>query len=401
MTQRVVVFTGLVRNEAKFLEFLNAYDKDAPEGRPPLYFSTWKGELEKYPVVKDSLNRLGATILEQRQPDLVLPGHVLHQLVALDLPLSVIDSDTFVYKSRPDFADFAAYRSFRESVPEPVLDGRFGNIAPRNKFQIVGFFAAHPLYINDITYCGVARDLYKITSLPFTAMTRYNRIAPEQLIWGGALLNRIRVLDRYFRSNVGLIFDDEPKTLAHIDILKKSTCYAHALATYFTILNALFSDLHSTHRSPSEDVVDCTLEEFLWRPVNDPRVVMHPTAFTNSVKEIGLISRILAGKFRNSSFGDLFLKALSDQNSLEYPEDYMTDEIERSALAYEDAVKELNIGGGKGIRYKAGKFQLEGAPPKWIQEQTGTPLTQALETEVNYLRRVNNELQERLQKVST
>lgn len=402
MTHRIVVFTGLIRNEAKFLDFLNAYEKDEPEGRPMLYFSTWSGELEKYPEVKNTLKRLGAVILEQPQPNLLLPGHTLHQLVALDFPLSIIDPNSYVYKCRPDFADFATFKTFREKVPELVSDRRFRSIAPRYKFQILGFIPAHPFYINDIIYCGVARDLFQITNLPFAAMTRYHRMAPEQLIWGGALLNRVRVLDRYFRSNVGLIFDDEQKSMAHIDILSKSACYAYALASYFIIINAHFSNLVQIPSDESEAVIGCTLEDFLWRPINDPLVHSHPTAFTNTVKSVGFISKILSGKFKSSSFGELFLEALSMLNSLNFPEDYITAELERSALAYEDAVRGLNIVGNKAIRHKDGKFLLEGAlAPKWIQEQTGSPLTQALEMEVNYLRRVNNDLQAKLLKAST
>lgn len=400
--QRVVLFTGLIRNEEKFLKFLNAYEKEELLDRPQLFFSSWVGELEKYPLVQDSLTRLGAVILEQQQPDLILPGHTLHQLMALDFPLGIIDPGSFVYKSRPDFADFATYKAFRMKEPEPVSDGRFRCIAPRYKFQILGFFAAHPFYINDITYCGVARDLFQLINLPFTAITRYNRIAPEQLIWGGSVLHQIRVMDRYFRSNIGLIFDDEQKTNFNNNILKTSACYAYAMASYFIVLNSHFSSLESMPPDRSEDAMGCTLEEFLWRPQKDPRIVLHPTAFNNSVKDVALIPKFLEGKFKSSAFGDLFLEALLTLNSLELPEDYMNAEIERSGLDYEDAVKSLHIDCGKGIRKAAGKFLLEGVPrPKWNQAQTGTPLTQALEREVNQLRRANNELQEKLSKVLT
>jgi hypothetical protein len=400
MIERAVLFTGLVRNEDKFLDFLNLFEKSSLENRPPIYFSTWVGEVAKYPAISEKLKNLGAVILEQKQPDLVLPGHVLHQVAALDFALSIIGRDVFVYKSRPDFVDFGTYKSFMALEPIPVLEKYFEEIAPTNKIHVLGFFAAHPFYINDITYCGVARDLLRITDLPFTAMSRYHRVAPEQLIWGGSAMGRVRIFDRYFRSNTGLIFDDETKVRANIEILKKSACYVYALAAYFMILDAHFAALHLVSDSDVEFLKEISLDDLLWGRVDNPSIVLHPTAYTNSVRRVGLVKNILAGEFKNSPFGERFLEAIDVLQSAERASDYLTDEIENSALAYGDAVKEIGIHGSKAICRRQEKLILEGAGPGWNQQQTGTPLTEKLEGEVNYLRRVNNDLQERLRKAS-
>jgi hypothetical protein len=398
MTDRALIFTGLVRDERRFVEFLEKFRSLPSEERPPVYFSTWVGELDKYPVAASMLRELGVIIFEQRQPDLLLPGHVLHQLIALDIALACIDPNTFVFKSRPDFADFSTYQSFVTLKPSIVTERCFADVSPRCRIHVMGCFVAHPFYINDITYCALAQDLSCVVSLPFLAMSRYHRVAPEQLIWGGNSIGRIRVLDRYFRVNTGLIFNDEEKARAHSRILKDYVGYAYALAAYFLILNSYFSSIHPPIAGEFDFVGDATLDDLLWGRVDAPSVVFHATAYTNAFRKIGVVEKILRGEFQRSDFGDRVLEAISILTSSQRPQDYLTDEIEASARTYCEAVKSVDVRGGKLMLREGTRFRVEGAGPGWAQQQTGTLLTEKLENEVNYLRRVVNDLQERLRK---
>ncbi len=398
MIKRAVLFTGLVRNEAKFLDFLGAFANEPTDGRPLMLFSTWAGELTKYPAIADALTRLGATIFEQDQPDLLLPGHALHQIVALDLALSALEPDIFVYKSRPDFADIRSYKRFLSLSPIPVSSRPFRCVAAHHKLHIHGFFGAHPLYINDITYCGVVRDLLQLTNLPFATLIRYTRLAPEQLIWGGAIINQVRILDRYFRSNVGLIFNDRLKTLANIELLRNSACYMYALASYFMILDSYFENIFQSTLTADSVIASLTLEDLLWSRVDNRDILHHETAYTNSVRDVNFVRSIIKGELKPSAFGDQIQKALHHLRGAERPDDFLSEAIETSSATYGDAAAALEIRGSKAIKSQHGRVVVGGARPLWTQQQTGTPLTQALENQVNQLRRANNELQERLKK---
>jgi hypothetical protein len=398
MNDRALVFTGLVRDEPRFIDFLDRLNSHLEIERHPIYFSTWLGELEKYPRAASKLNDLGAMIIEQRQPDLRLPGHILHQLVALDAALNFIDPDAFVFKTRPDFADFSAYQSFLKADVSRATSGPFGHVSAGCKIHVMGCFLAQPFYINDITYCALARDLIRVVALPFTALTRYHRMAPEQLIWGGRTIGSIRVLDTYFRVNTGLIFDDVEKVAAHIRMLQEFDSYAFALAAYFFNLHANYRSVHPPTATEFDFVYDVTLEDLLWGRVDSPIVAFHTTAYTNSFRKIELVEKILNGEFRGSRFGDKVLEAIKKLKSIERPEEYLTPELQSSAENYCEAVKTIEVRGGKLAIREKNRIRIEGADPIWAQQQTGTPLTERLENEVNYLRRSNNDLQERLRK---
>jgi len=396
MTQRAVVFTGLIRDEAKFIHFLDFYQCQPASSRPPLYFSTWQGELAKYPAVQDALAHLGAHILEQPQPDLILPGHVLHQIAALDFPLAIIPDDVFVYKGRPDFSDIDTYRAFMALEPQECAALPFLHPAPMRRIYILGHFPAHPFYINDMIYCGLAADLKKNTELSFTTLLRYNRVAPEQLMWGHWGFGSDWI-DRYMRCNIGLIFDDAEKTRVHLELLQSSACYQHALALYMLIIDAWFSDLQPQAIDVPKQLAQCTLEELLWAPIDNKHVSHHSNAMNNALSSTQFAKGILAGQYRRSTFGDLFQAALSDilRQPLASPERLAW--IEKSALDFQIKMNSVLPGvGGKCLQNNGPLWQLDGPKAQWTQQQTGTPLTKALEDEINLLRRANNLLQTQL-----
>src|SRR5262249_32749964 len=154
----------------------------------------------------ERLAGLGARLVTQGQPNLVLPGHILHQLASLDAGLAQLDDDTMVLKTRPDSCDPDDIRRLIELEPVAMATNRHIAMPFGHAVHILSVFGAHPFYINDMTFAGRAADLRALLRLPFLFQTRYVRMGPEQLYWGGAAAGELPVFDAYFRVNLGLIF---------------------------------------------------------------------------------------------------------------------------------------------------------------------------------------------------
>ncbi len=395
---KIVIFTGLIRNELKFSTFLNNFINISSDIRPLLIMSTWVGELEKYPNIKNILLKLGAIIIEQNQPNLKLPGHTLHQILALDSALAFIDQDSLIYKSRPDFADFNSFEKFFKSNPTLINDKIFSSIYYAGKNKITGFFLAQPLYINDITYSGISKDILKIIELPFLTMTRYHRMAPEQLLWAGNVIGRSRIFDNFFRLNFGLIFDDKNKSNTYVDLLKNFDLYIHSLALYIIYLDCLFETFNDFSDAEAKIIKDKSLEDLLWGQFQCPNVFHHPTAHTNSYQSMAVIKFIMSGDFKTTKFGDSVFNVIQKMLRLKDPENYLPANLSSISQSFTRKMSNIGLVGLKIFDEKSNNEFVLPNSADWAQYQSDNPVTVKMENEINYLRRINNELQEQLQR---
>lgn len=396
MTNRAVVLTGQIRNESGFVEFLDFFDSHYADSRPLLYFSTWKGELDKYKAAGKKLNELRAKIFVQEQPDLFLPGHTLHQIVALDTVLNYIEPDMYVFKSRPDASNINFYKIFMASTPEPTINRLIDSVAPKYKISVSGFNLAHPFYINDMTYSGMSSDLKLLVRLPFVLMTRYQRMAAEQLIWGGAPIAVCRIFDNYFRVNAGLIRDKD-KTLLNAKMLKECSAYHFALGAYLLILSSWFSTFDRSEVA-SNVIANTNLDDLLWGDLRAPAFHYHPFYFVNWVNNINVVNQILSGNYSRTEFGESVLNSLEILRDVERPQDYFSDEIKLSTYLYSENLSKINIVGDRLYRSDENTVVINAASAAWNLERPGNPLIEKLESEVNFLRRANDSLRDQMLK---
>jgi hypothetical protein len=398
--KRTIVFTGLVRNEARFISFLEQYHAHPGHADIPLYYSTWFGELDRYPVLRQRLQELNAIVIEQKQPDLVLKGHALHQLTTLDLPFSLIPDDVFVFKSRPDFANYNAFLRYMQYTPVATAASEGFDCLPQYRFLIHGLFGAQPFYINDITFAGMAADLRRLTALSMMDMVRYFRIAPEQLIWAPQFIQRNSVLDIYFRGNIGLIFNNESQTQRNILALQECPAYLHALAFYFLVIQQAFDFFEDEpHITPTE--LAChTVEELLWQPLLRqppllPFITHNASCSTNHFNVMQYIDGIVNGACAPSSFGTnlhLAIETIRKQHN-HFPATYFNSDMEKYARF---CATELEVHGSKILHRQGDTYRIDGASADWQQANLGTPITEKLEAEVNYLRRTLNDMEHQL-----
>jgi hypothetical protein len=395
--KRAVLFTGLVRNAPLFLRFINAYALLPEREGCPLYYSTWIGELDRHPEVRRALINVGAVIVEQPEPDLVLPGHTLHQMLSLDLGLSVIGQDVFVYKSRPDFADIDSFKKFLGLVPRAPRQGSLAFPGQKHRFCVLAYFASQPMYINDIVFAGNSSDLRNLSAWPFSATFKYLRTAPEQIIWGGSFIPRNVILDAYFRSNVGLVFGNAELFEASREVLLGSTLYAYSLAVYFELLSASFDPLDAGYPAIPECPSAITLEQLLWdRLPGFHWIDHHLEARVNSVHSTGVAEVVLNGTLADSPLGRAVFDALMQIRS--GPEPFFSGYGRGLTEAHELGRNAAQVGlhGFKIPRPYQEALRLEGARAEWRPLGERTARVAELEAEVNQMRRTIESLMSRV-----
>jgi len=386
---KAILFSGLIRNERLFLEFLSAYKKIPQDQKHPLYFSTWVGELDPFPAVREALHIVNAHLIEQPEPNIILPGHALHQMASLDLGLTVIGPDCFVYKTRPDFANINSYLKFLEIIPSPARSS--GVVYPGQRFKIYihGYFPSQPMYINDIVFAGVSDDIRALTSWSAISSVKYLRVAPEQIIWGGAIIPRSVYLDAFFRSNAGLIFDNKDLVERQRQILLNSTLYTKVLAFYFDILDGAFANLDPHIQSFFDFSDQLTLEQCLWEPTEDiPCMGHHINAHVNTLQSVDFVRAVKGKLLRPSPLLDAVAGAMESIPSVDT---VSNTEISKSALGCSRDIGIANASIGlHGYKVPSGDSHLMrvgGSSPEWRQVGARTERVAELEQEVNQLRR--------------
>ncbi len=400
---RAIVCTGLVRNPEKFNAFLDVIASlDASSrGNLTLVFSTWVNELNAYPEIRARLKALNCIVIEQGQPDLTLPGHVLHQLASIGAAAELLDDSTFVLKFRPDIGHVHDVELFFRSLPEPVSETSPLTSLVTHRFQHRGAFGAQPLYVNDVTYCAIAADLRKLTKLPFSFLVNYVRVAPEQLYWGAPFISDLPVLDAFFRVNFGLIFNNIDQSTALWSVLIESPLYARALAVHTMIMRDYF--VYFDQDAKEDDVrlflANCTLEDILWHTNSGPCTRHHPTAHTNYFHS-NCIWRFLAeGRFKMSKFGALYLGALAEYHrpdALAFMQGQRTMLHTEAAELGDRLQKALPTGPLRQIRRSEDGYLIQSRQYEWSLARGDTNHLRNLEQTNNALRRQIDQLVRRI-----
>ena len=401
MAGRTILFTGLVRDPGRFNELLDTIENARRHAAFDLVYSTWFDELSKYPELQMRLHKLGAHIVEQEPPTLVLPGHILHQISAIHLGLSVVDDDDFVLKLRPDLSNNADIHDFLASAPIPVAPARLFATPFRDKFHIRAAFGAHPFYVNDITIAGRAADLKRLCLVPFVALMRFSRLAPEQILWAPHFAHPSPVLSAYLSVNVGLIFNNREGFAAARQVLMESPLYARALACAAVLFQDNFSFLGPDPLRPTapQFARSQTLEALLWDQIDTPYMLHNPTCFTNSLRTGGLTDAIANGSYLPSAFGDRVAAAVAAgraPNALRR-QHHARAELEAEATALGERIhRDVGVMGMKFMTDAPRHRTTRGARPNWSIAQDPDARTKALEVEVNMLRRTIDGLNVRL-----
>ena len=129
-----ILFTGLVRTPDMLKKSIYEMSELRKEGIVDnIIFSTWKGEIQKYPEVYEFFKKNRVKILENEEPEEAGLAHIFHQMKALDMGLKYINKNKFVLKIRSDMY-----------IEKKFLKRLF---LEKNKYAIMGVFQNGKLYV--------------------------------------------------------------------------------------------------------------------------------------------------------------------------------------------------------------------------------------------------------------
>jgi hypothetical protein len=189
-----VIVTGNIRDEASLLDRFRFFSDLKVSGAvDQVVFSTWIGEIAKFPRVKEAIREHRFMVVESAEPDLVCRGHYLHQMVTLMNALEACPANAFVLRSRTDkcgpadgfveewIATFLRSRRFHRNCDghQPIFQSRIGimgcDIGPSRLAPVLFFW-------NDRAYFGRREDLLRLTNV--NALTfGINKLIPEQALF--------------------------------------------------------------------------------------------------------------------------------------------------------------------------------------------------------------------------
>ncbi|WP_430254237.1 hypothetical protein [Neorhizobium sp. DAR64872/K0K18] len=206
-----VLVTGTVRDElavASKLRFLADLKSNGTIAQVVL--STWTGEYDGYPELKELIAANKFEIVQSPEPDLVCLGHFIHQMTALDNGLSRCPDDSFVLKTRTDKSGEA--EGFHEYKVEQFLKRRdFAHVCkstihPQNfKIGLRSPYWEHSAtgpslcMWHDQTYFGYKTDLQRLVNFNVMSFDLFHS-TPEQAFFGQPLLNKSLAFRSYFRA---------------------------------------------------------------------------------------------------------------------------------------------------------------------------------------------------------
>lgn len=206
-----IVITGLIRDESFLLDRLDFFFKQKQAGNvTQLVFSTWIGEIEKFPTVKTAIQKYEFILVESNQPDIKCSGHYIHQVVSLRNGLEVCPDNQFVLRCRTDkcgpesgvideeIAAFLENKSYVRKIETEfdIFDFKIGTLAYHTNVSnsAPAFFFWH-----DRCYFGQKEDLLKLINYNALSFS-YENLIPEQVLFATVFLQRWPIFKLFFQS---------------------------------------------------------------------------------------------------------------------------------------------------------------------------------------------------------
>jgi hypothetical protein len=261
-------------------------------------------------------------------------------------------------------------------------------------------FGAHPLYINDILYAGMAGDLRLLCLLPFAFGLKFPRLAPEQWLWATAFAAGNPVLSAYLSVNPGLIYDDAARQAELRAVLSADPLFARAVAVSAILMHDSLGFLHPDPDRPGMAAACAghTLEALLWQ--NLPEIAMdhHSRAIENTWLSAGLIDAVHGGYYASSPLGERVRHAIARYGGGDGRAAMQADGGQISAEAAALAATLRDRIGLTDIRHPVDRATHREVTCETSPWQAIAPAGGNAERaeEINHLRRVVDQLQSRL-----
>jgi hypothetical protein len=249
-----VVVTGLIRDESFLLERINFLKLQKELGHiDKIVFSTWIGELPKFPKIQNEIKNSDFVLVESIPPELTTTGHYIHQVLSLHNALKVCPDNSFVLRTRTDKC--GVMDGFVEDEVAQFLEkkkylapSRVGSDLFCDK---IGIFGSHThvsnvapvlFFWNDRFYFGLKLDLLKLINYNYLSLD-YGKLIPEQVLFAGYFYRIYPGIELFY------------KAVNQFDSVNKLLFSAHSLGrgsldnlTNFLIENTLFRYAYISER---------------------------------------------------------------------------------------------------------------------------------------------------------
>jgi hypothetical protein len=401
-----VLIAGLVRDEQAFADQLNEVvgwrDKQWIEG---IIYSTWIGELSKYPAIANIISKHGIALVELAEPNLRLEGHVLHQMSALHYGLQLIPHDAYVFRSRPDMRISQEMRDFMKNEPSLALGppDDWPAIFEERLVVLAGSLLS-PFYINDMIFYGRKSDVKKLISFDVTPEMIYAHTAAEHFFFTKPFCDRLPIFQSYFAVNPPYAYDDPEWARRIILQQMDSNFFLQVWLTYLLCLGRYFRisfDEQSRIRASSELALlrDVSLSDILLRTETVPCVNFHPATHLPTIENETCVSAVLNGIFREDSYTTRIAADLPTVRNWSFQEDWDANalRVPKSVRDFVQAVEAIRprrarideLDDAQKLRFRVG----------WTGHRwrvIGEDAVQTLTAEINQLRRTNDGLREQI-----
>lgn len=239
---RWVLICGLVRDEASMLakldELRSWLDQGVIQG---VVFSTWHGEIHKFPNVLERFHAGDFILVETEQPTIKSFGYTLHQSKTLYYGLQAIPKGAMVLKIRADLGGLnAQVRAAIESVDLDLTTPEGWPEVFEKKILLSTSFIDAPFYLNDIIFYGLREDLINLSSFDFSTEMIFANTAPEQFFFRGAFARQFPLLESYLTIQPYLVHDDKIRSAQRINTLLESDYYLDVLSLNLKFMRTYF-----------------------------------------------------------------------------------------------------------------------------------------------------------------
>lgn len=238
-----VIICGLVRDRQLFNTKLEKLCQWQNEGLiSGIVYSTWIREIDKYKGLRQQLETAGIKTVEIQEPNLRLPGHLLHQMKTIYYGLEACPEESYVLKIRPDLCNLGINLI-------PVLSGEVdlkvddSEDWPRifqERLVIMGGFVTAPFYINDIMFYGSKQDVKKLIHFDLRYEVLYSATGPEQWFHAHPFIDTFQIFASYFPIYPGIFHNNREKAVKYIDYFLSSPFLLKVFLTYVLILSRYY-----------------------------------------------------------------------------------------------------------------------------------------------------------------
>lgn len=157
-----ILFCGLIRAHDLFKKSISDMTQLRDNGLiENIYLSTWIGEIDKAPEIKELLKKSKVKIIESEEPEVGGEGNIWKQMKALDEGLKKIDKNSFILKTRSDVyinPDFLRKIFSQQGLFKITKNLPNGNVF-KAKIWVPWYEITRPFYMADECFFGLKEDI--------------------------------------------------------------------------------------------------------------------------------------------------------------------------------------------------------------------------------------------------